>query len=153
MQFDYESSKLGKVCRKLSGLGYQEEMPERRGCIYVKKGKFSSAVVTVGPNGDYKIERFLLPGRQLTQAEILNLQPGDPHEYYLYLQRATYPTPTPVWQGRSKLHIQRTTATKKVPSQLAVLAVTARDWAEASWRDVCEDGEVLVEDYSMRIHW
>lgn len=151
MQLD----KVLDVERKLSGLGYQEEMPTRRPeWKHVKIGAYSVAVVTVRSDGTYSIQRNMRPVRKLTMQEILDLQPNDPHEYWVRLMRLTYPKPTEVWQGRSLLHVQRTVpGHKKHPNQLAVLAVKAYGWAEYGKRDVCDDGQLIAEDYALDIWW
>lgn len=89
--------------------------------------------------------------RQLTQAEVLALQPGDQTEYTVELWRAYYPEPILKRRIKTKLYIKRTPAYHKQPDRLLIVAVPDGSWAEGGSGDVGEDGSILVEDYLMKI--
>jgi len=117
---------------------------------------------------DYMDECQRLEDSQMTKLiplsvqEIKGLQENDETEYHVKLVRLYDPEPKTVWEGKSKLSILRTKATKRQSSELALITPKGRGWAEGSASDVCplfENGAlvpnagcVVVEDYEMVIY-
>lgn len=88
--------------------------------------------------------------KKLTQQEILNLQPNE-NWYYIKLWRLFDPKPQLIYEGFSQLHIQRANSYKKLPERLSLITPKVLSWAEASYNDVFDDGDIVVEDYQMEI--
>jgi hypothetical protein len=90
--------------------------------------------------------------RKLTKQEILALQPNDITLYHVKCWRLREDGPELTWQGESKIHIQRAAAFRKLPERLSCITVKAIDWAEGSYKDVMDDGNLVVENYMMEIY-
>jgi hypothetical protein len=87
---------------------------------------------------------------KLNGIQVCALEPDPKAEYFVKLWRLWEPAPRLMWQGKSTLHIQRFTD-KKRGNHLSVITPLAYDWAEGTYRDVENDGSVVVEDYMMEI--
>lgn len=89
--------------------------------------------------------------RRLTNTEVLALQPNDITLYHIKCHRLRESDTELMWEGESKIHIQRAPAFRKLPERLSCITVKAIEWAEGSYKDVMDDGSVIVEDYMMEI--
>jgi hypothetical protein len=89
--------------------------------------------------------------RKLTQQEVLALQPNDITLYHIKCWRLREDGPELTWQGESKIHVQRAAAFRKFPERLSCITVKAIDWAEGSYKDIMDDGNLVVENYMMEI--
>ena len=87
---------------------------------------------------------------KLNQDDILSLEPTE-EVFHVKLTRIFWPTPVVEWEGRSQLHIQRSTPKKGIPSMLSIITPKAYNWAEGSFFDVDADGDIVVEDYAMEV--
>lgn len=92
---------------------------------------------------------------KLNKNEIMGLPEGTEEIFYVKLTRLYDPEPKQVWEGNSQLYIQRhkikTNIRKELIDAPVVITPRAYDWAEGSYKDVFDNGDVVVEDYQMEI--